>query len=114
MSGPKSFALRIFSAAIAAGTLAFATAPAFAAERSVEVRYGDLDLTTDSGASALQQRVKRAVVRVCGRPDVRNLAEMQDMERCRKDANIRSTRDIALALESARSGQRLASLTVEK
>lgn len=113
MLSQKNFALG-FSAAIAAGMLTFATAPAFAAERSVEVRFADLDLTTENGASALQQRVKRAVTRVCGRADVRDLVEMQDVKRCRSDASARSARDIALALEGVRNGERLASLTVEK
>lgn len=99
---------------LAAAGLALTSAPAFASDRSVEVRYGDLDLTSDGGASTLQQRVKRAVEKVCGRADIRNIAEMQDMRRCRNEASARSTRDVALALEGARNGERLASLTVEK
>lgn len=114
MPAQKSFAASVLSATFFAGALAITTVPALAAERSVEVAYGDLDLTTDAGASTLQQRVKRAVTKVCGTADVRNISEVQDVKRCRSEASARSSRDIALALESARSGERLASLTIEK
>lgn len=99
---------------LAAAGLVLTSAPALASDRSVEVRYDDLDLSSDNGASTLQQRVKRAVQKVCGRADIRNITEMQDMQRCRNEASARSSRDVALAMESARNGERLASLTVEK
>lgn len=59
------------SAALAAALLA---APAIAAEdqaqRSVEVRYSDLDLTTTEGADELDRRLAKAAKSVCRFDDV--------------------------------------------
>lgn len=100
---------KIFAAATLAGALLLSAVPAFAADRSVMVRYGDLDLTTDAGAATLQTRVASAVKQVCGSADIRDLPAMQDMRSCREEARSRSTRDVALAMENARNGRRLAS-----
>lgn len=106
---------QIFAAAIAlAGALTFTAIPASAAERAAEVRYGDLDLSTEAGAATLKKRVAYAVKKVCGAADIRNIAERQDMIRCRKEAAARSTRDVALALDSAGKSEQLATLTVKE
>lgn len=104
----------ILVAAALAGALTVSAVPAIAAERAVEVRYGDLDLSTEAGVAKLQKRVALAVKQVCGVADVRNIAERQDMLRCRKEASSRSSRDVALALDAARNSEQLARLTVKE
>ena len=113
----KFFSSKLLAIAAAAGTLTMASAPAFAADQSVEVRYGDLDLSSEAGVSALKQRVAVAVRHVCGNADIRNLREVADMNRCRAEAATRSDNDVQLALQNARNGTRLASnesLTIVK
>lgn len=104
----------IFAVAVLAGALSFSTPAAFAAERVAEVHYKDLNLSTEAGAAKLKQRVAYAVKKVCGDADMRNIAERQDLIRCRKEATARSERDVALALDSARNGEQLATLTVKE
>lgn len=102
---------QIFSAAVLAGALTFSALPAFAADRTAEVSYADLDLSTEAGAAKLKQRMAYAVKKVCGEADIRNTIERQDMIRCRKEAAARGDRDVAMALDGARKGEQLATLT---
>jgi len=69
-----------FGTLIFAGVCLFgATAPAVAAEapRVAHVSYGDLNLASDEGRSALDSRIKSAARAVCleGGRDVRSLTE---------------------------------------
>ena len=118
MTAPRLFSARLATAALVCG-LAIFSLSAFADStsgktRSVEVRYHDLDISTDKGAAELNKRVAFAIRRVCGSADIRNSIERQDMQRCRAEAKARTSRDIALAMENASEGNRLASLTVSK
>lgn len=58
------------AASAAALTLTVAPANAESALRSAEVRFGDLDLTRESGAEALLRRIERAAEGVCGAGNV--------------------------------------------
>src|SRR3546814_18420683 len=95
-------AQKIFAAAALAGALVLSSVPASAADRSAEVRYGDLDLTSQADIALLKQRVALAVKHVCGNANIRNLREVEDMKRCRNEASTRSHNDLELALENAR------------
>jgi UrcA family protein len=75
-----------------------------AASRTL-VRYGDLDLTSQSGAAALQARVTRAVRYVCGSADIRDLPAQRDIGTCRVAAQEGARPQVELALAAARSGQ---------
>lgn len=56
----------IAAASLLASTLAVATAPAaIAAANETEVRYGDLDLSTEAGRATLDTRIARAARAVC-------------------------------------------------
>src|SRR3546814_8237928 len=100
---------KIFAAAALAGALVLSSVPASAADRSAEVRYSDLDLTSQADVALLKQRVALAVKYVCGNANIRILREVEDMKRCRAEARTRSHKDVALALENSRYRTRLAS-----
>src|SRR3546814_11836536 len=97
-------AQKIFAAAALAGALVLSSVPASAADRSAEVRYGDLDLTSQADVALLNQRVALAVTHVCGNANIRNLREVADMKRCRAEASTPSHHDVELALDNARNG----------
>jgi UrcA family protein len=55
--------------------------------KSTTVRFGDLNLQTDSGADALITRLRTAARRVCApRPRGREVRVMDDYQRCLKGA----------------------------
>jgi UrcA family protein len=60
---------------LALGAALASAAPAFAQDApSVAVKYGDLNLSSAAGVQAFHQRLEAAVVQVCGKPDVHDLA----------------------------------------
>jgi UrcA family protein len=84
----------------AATAALFAIAPAVhAGERTVEVRTSDLNLTRPSAQAELQQRIARAVRKVCRSRVADNATERQDLKRCEADAwaaaNAQTTQRIA-------------------
>src|SRR3546814_15114907 len=101
-------AQKIFAAAALAGALVLSSVPASAADRSAEVRYVDLDLTSQADVALLKQRVALAVKHVCGNANIRNLREVEDMKRCCAAASTRRHNDVELALDNDRNGTRLA------
>jgi UrcA family protein len=64
-----------------------------------KVPYGDLNLASEDGVKALDRRLDRAVERVCGEPQVRNLALQRRIEQCRADTwqSIQGERQFAIA-----------------
>jgi UrcA family protein len=76
----------IFSSLALAAALVSA-APAFAQdEPSVAVKYGDLNLNSAMGAQAFHQRLKAAVIAVCGEPDRRDPAYAPFIVACQNQA----------------------------
>lgn len=73
-----------------------------------EVRYGDLNLTTEAGVAQLQRRIKYAARQVCGHADGRDLEASQAVAACRKAALADAASKIELAVDNARSGRDLA------
>ncbi|WP_156679885.1 UrcA family protein [Sphingomonas profundi] len=104
--------IRTLAVSAAATLAAVAGIPAHAADlgdqRSVEIRHGDLDLTSAQGSAALQRRVRLAVRSVCGTADTRDLAAQQRMAACRAQANAAARPRVDLAIASARSATQLA------
>jgi UrcA family protein len=65
--------------------MAAASAPADEA-RSVDVAYGDLDLSTAKGQARLARRIDRAAEQVCGAVARAPLAQQQIISACQQDA----------------------------
>ena len=107
-------------AAVAASTLFVAPASAEAPQTvtsnrtavSRTVGYGDLDLTSTAGQGRFDQRIAVAVRGVCGSASSRDLAELADIRRCRREAAATAAngRELALAANGRRGG--VALLTV--
>ena len=94
---------------LAAGTLLvgaanIASAASVDEVRSVNVRYGDIELNTELGNTVLYRRIVSAAVQVCGSPDIRDLDGIAATKNCRRTA-------VERAVESMHS-QRLAALIV--
>lgn len=98
-----AFAKTITAAFVAAATL-IAASPAFADSfqsngKTMEVRYGDLDLTKDAGQAELKGRLFHAATRVCPSSDFR------EVQACRKLAlrNIKEPMRTAIAMAESRA-----------
>lgn len=91
--------IRIVLPALALGCLA---APLAAAGQSERVAYSDLDLTNPEGRAALEQRLNRAVRKVCGGAvPQRHLAAMREHRACLAEARASYQQQYALALDTA-------------
>lgn len=108
-----------FAPMIAFVGFALAASPALAGgveKVSADVRYGDLNLTSEQGAATLNRRIALAAEKVCGRPDRRDIKASQAASSCRADAIAAAKPTVELAIANARNGQSYAanqaSLTV--
>lgn len=93
------------------GTSAIVAVPASAGTYepfASEVRYGDLNLTTDEGVAQLQRRIGNAARKECGYADARDINASQAVAACRRAAISATAPKVELAVASARSGQKLA------
>ena len=85
--------------------LAFSAVPAFA-EPAVTVtstvQTADLDLSSAKGQNALDHRLQRAAVEVCGIASPADLEGQNDVRKCRKDtvASLQAERDQRIAKAS--------------
>jgi UrcA family protein len=74
--------------------LALLASPAIAESgdrrRDVRVSIADLDLATPDGVAALDQRLAKAVLKVCGTAYFLDQAQLDDVDRCRVDAGARA------------------------
>lgn len=73
--------------------------------RSVEVPFVDLDLTTPSGAAALEERLKTASRKVCGSPNGRTLAEQLDHRQCVSETMTSGKRAMVTLVARAEAGE---------
>lgn len=89
--------MKTFAIAAAASLLSLAAVPAAAEDFSVNVAYGDLDLSTAAGTQKLAQRLDASAKEVCGRPDVRDVKANAVFAECRDTvvANAREQLDAA-------------------
>ena len=72
-----------------------ATVPALAQDadqRVARVPYGDLDLSSDTGRAALNQRIERAVRIVCTDPNGAGFADRALRAKCRTTAHTAAAR----------------------
>jgi UrcA family protein len=91
--------------------LAIGAAPASAAaveKFTSEVRYGDINLTSDAGVAQLQRRITNAARKICGYADARDLNGSQAVAACRRAAISAAAPKVELAVAGARNGQKLA------
>ena len=61
---------------------------------TVTVRYGDLNLATETGVRKLYQRLSVAAQEVCQTPDARSLALLSYSHTCRANAIARAVHEI--------------------
>lgn len=74
---------------------------------SVAVVHSDLDLRTPVGAKALERRVWRAVVAVCGEAPHYDLAGKNDVRQCRRDTLKIASAKAGLVIAGAAQGEPL-------
>jgi UrcA family protein len=77
--------------------------PASAQEAMRRVSYTDLDLSRPEGATTLQHRVSGAIREVCGETDPRDLHKNRLVLQCRRDAQVTSQTQVALAVDRAQA-----------
>ena len=97
-------------AALAATALvqpAFAEPAPPAANVQQVVQHSDLDLRTPAGAKALERRVWRAVVAVCGEAPHYDLAGKNDVRQCRRDTLKIASAKADLVIAGAPQGEPL-------
>ncbi|MFO6448178.1 UrcA family protein [Erythrobacter sp. NE805] len=86
--------------------------PAAAEPVSVAVSWGDLDLTRAAGRATLEERIERAVRRVCGPAVTRDLTRMAQRRACLVEARASATPQVELAYEAA-NARRVAALATK-
>lgn len=90
-------------AAVSIGQPASAqTAPA---NPSVAVAHQDLDLRTPAGTKALDRRIWRAVVEVCGTAADFDIAGKNDVRQCRRDTKRVASAQADVVVANASQGQ---------
>jgi UrcA family protein len=95
--------------ALTAGTLALSTPiHAAPADEQVNVRIGDLDLSSAAGAAALDRRVRVAARQICGWVPATNLNLQRQVSDCQDSVVAGARGEIEIALASARPRQRIA------
>ncbi len=106
------FARNALSLILAAGlTISGSAALAGTAEsgQAVPVRFGDLDLRSEAGVTALKQRIDRAVRKACRVDNIRDLKQMSATDACREFARNTASREVELAVAAAHKGESYAS-----
>jgi UrcA family protein len=81
-------ALTVFASALAA-------APTVDALPQVVVKFADLDLATDAGATALLRRIEAAAEQICGNPrGLQPLDRLVRVQQCNAQAIARAVTDL--------------------
>lgn len=93
--------IRLVLPALALAIAGPAAAETTAQPFTVEVAYGDLDLTKDAGRDALDRRLARAARQICGSRPARNIAMIQDHGNCLADVRTNYQPQVELALNNA-------------
>lgn len=75
------------------------------AKQSVAVAHRDLDLRTEAGTRALDRRIWRAVVEVCGSAPDFDIAGKNDVRECRRDTRALAAAQADVVVASASRGQ---------
>ncbi len=86
----------IISKAIAAFALATTSAPAAAQTSTVYVAWEDLNLESEAGMAALENRVAQAIDDVCPRGQIQSITRRMDANACRVAAEENAARQVEL------------------
>lgn len=86
---------KITVSALAALSLAVLATPAAAETRTITVPYADLDLSVPAGMATLQHRVDAAAREICGKAEVRSIADTADQKKCMQQTQASVTIEIA-------------------
>ena len=90
-------------AAVSIGQPASAqTAPA---TPSIAVAHKDLDLRTEAGTKALDRRIWRAVVEVCGKAPDYDIEGKNDVRQCRRDTRRVASTQVDVVVANASRDQ---------
>ena len=83
---------QFFQTILAAGTLivTVSTGARAADVPQVHVQYADLNVSSPAGAAVLYQRIRVAAAQVCGTPDQRDLARLEQAKMCTDKAIARA------------------------
>lgn len=102
-------------AALAAASLgqpaAAQTAPA---NPSTAVQHKDLDLRSAAGAKALDRRIWRAVVAVCGSAPDFDLEGKNDVRQCRSDTRVLASAQAEQVIANTSRGQPIQVTSIHK
>ncbi|MBB6425645.1 UrcA family protein [Sphingopyxis sp. JAI128] len=98
----KLLILAALAAATVGQPVAAQTAPA---NSSVAVTHKDLDLRTEAGTRALDRRIWRAVVEVCGTAPDFDIAGKNDVRQCRRDTRALASAQADVVIASATRDQ---------
>ncbi len=79
--------MRIITVLALASFSALPFTPAAAETVSIEVPYGDLNLSTAAGMTTLNGRISAAAKRICGRANLRDFADTADQSRCMQETH---------------------------
>ena len=93
--------LLILAALAAVSTGQPASAQTAPANPSVAVAHRDLDLRTEAGAKALDRRIWRAVVAVCGTAPDYDIEGRNEVRQCRRDTRRVASAQADLAIAGA-------------
>lgn len=91
---------RIVTAIAAFASVSVLAVPAFA-QRTAEVAYSDLDLSSADGAATLKARVRHAAQRVCASNGERSLSNTVETRACSTVAMAKAMPQVELALAKA-------------
>lgn len=75
------------------------------AKASVAVAHRDLDLRTEAGAKALDRRIWRAVVEVCGDAPGYDIEGKNNVRQCRRDTRVMASAQAQVAIAGAMRDQ---------
>jgi UrcA family protein len=97
-----SASVRLFGSTFIASAmaLAFYTATASAddaSQRTIRVRYDDVNLSSASGVNRLKHRIMSAAKQVCGNDDERELLRSSSYQRCVAEATERALATVGVA-----------------
>ncbi|MHA4838052.1 UrcA family protein [Sphingopyxis sp. MSC1_008] len=107
----KLLILAAFAAVSIGQPVSAQTAPA---NPSVAVAHRDLDLRTAAGTKALDRRIWRAVVEVCGTAPDFDIAGKNDVRACRRDTRALASAQADVVVANASRGEPIRVSSIRK
>jgi UrcA family protein len=84
------------------------------ANPSVAVKHKDLDLRTEAGTKALDRRIWRAVVEVCGKASDYDISGKNDIRQCRRDTRVLASAQAETVIANASRDQLIRVSSIRK